>query len=107
MDYTLEWFHHFAIDPSKFTEGLYLLLKDCNKGLNRIALFEVRGERMVDQFLGLLFISLLDSLEEKLERGVRRVIHITLSGRGDGNGAYDKGLEGESGRRAEGQGHCL
>ena len=83
MDYTLEWFHHFALDPSKFTEGLYLLLKDRNKGLNRIALFEVRGERMVDQLLGLLFISLQGSLEERLKRRVRRVIHITQAGRGN------------------------
>ena len=78
MDYTLERFHYFAFDSSKFIEGLCLLLKDCGDGLDRITLFELLGERMVDQFLpGLLFISMQSSLEERL----RRVTHITLAGK--------------------------
>jgi hypothetical protein len=64
IEYTLERFHYFAFDPSKFIEGLCLFLKDRGEGLDRIALFELRGERVVDQFPGLLFISLQGSLEE-------------------------------------------
>jgi hypothetical protein len=78
MDYTLEWFRHFAFDSSKFIEGLCFLLKDCGDGLDRIALVEFLGERMIDQFLpGLLFISLQGSLEERLKRRARRVTHVT------------------------------
>jgi ribosomal 50S subunit-associated protein YjgA (DUF615 family) len=84
MDYTLERFHHFAFDPSKFIEGLCLPLKDRGDRLNRITLFEFLDERMIDQVLpGLLFISLQGSLEERLKRRVRRVTHITGGRRRD------------------------
>ena len=81
MDYTFERFLNFTFDPSKSSERLCLFLKDCDEGLDRIALFELRGERMVDQSTGLLFISLQGSLEERLKRRVRRVAHIPLAGR--------------------------
>ena len=78
MDYTLERFHHFAFDSSKFIEGLRLLLKDCSDRLDRITLFEFLGERMVDQFLaGLIFIFPQGSLEEGLKGRAGRVTHIT------------------------------
>jgi hypothetical protein len=81
MDYTLERFHHFTFDPSKFIEGLCLFLKDRGEGLDRIALFKLLGERVVDQFPGLLFISMQGNLEERPKRRVRRVTHIPLAGR--------------------------
>ena len=78
MDYTLERFHHFALDSSKFLKGLCSILKDFGDGLDRNTLLESPGERMVDQFLpSLRFISLQGSLEERLKRRARRVTHIT------------------------------
>jgi len=59
MDGTLEGFHNFAIVSSKLTEGLCLFFKQGSDRLNRIAIFELSGERMVDQFhLRLSFIAL-------------------------------------------------
>jgi hypothetical protein len=80
MDYTLERFHHFAFDSSKFIEGPCLILKDFGDEIGRRTLFELLGERMVNQFLpSLRFISLQGSLEERLKRRAtsRRATHIT------------------------------
>ena len=85
MDYTLERFHHFAVISSKFSESVCLLLKDCDDRVNRIAIFELPGERVVDQFHAcLLFIVMQGSLEEGVKHRARWSIHITvITGRGD------------------------
>jgi hypothetical protein len=49
LDGTLEGFHNFAIVSSKLTECLCLPFKQGSDRLNRIAFFELSGERMVDQ----------------------------------------------------------
>jgi hypothetical protein len=78
MHYTLERFHHFAVVSSKFGEGPCLLLKDCCDRLNRIAIFELPSERVVDQFHArLLFIVMQGCLEEGLKPRVRWFAHIT------------------------------
>jgi hypothetical protein len=78
MHYTLEWFHHFAVVSSKFSEGLCLLLKDCGDRLNRIATFELPSERVVDQFHArLLFIVMQGCLEKGLKHRARWLAHIT------------------------------
>ena len=65
MYYTLEWFHHFAVVSSKFSEGSCLLLKNFGDRLNRITVLEFRSERVIDQFHAcLLFIIMQSSLEE-------------------------------------------
>jgi hypothetical protein len=77
MDYALERFHHFVIVSSKFSKCLCLLLKDCGDGLDRIAVFELPSERMVDQFLPcLLFIILQGSIKERFKNRARWVTHV-------------------------------
>ena len=78
MHNTLERLHHFVVVSSKFSEGLCLLLKDCGDRLNRIAAFELPGERVVDQFHArLLFIVMQGCLEEGLENRARWFTHTT------------------------------
>ena len=78
--YTLEWFHHFAVVSSKFSEGPCLLLKDFGDRLNRIAVFELPSKRVIDQFHAcLLFVVMQGSLEEGLKHRARWFAHITGS----------------------------
>jgi hypothetical protein len=92
IDYTLEQFHHFAVVSSKFSKGLCLLLKDCGDGLDRIAIFELPSERMVDQFHScLLFVVMQGSLEEQLKH---RFAHIT--GEGICEELRDRGTSGKN-----------
>jgi hypothetical protein len=80
MDYTLEWFHHFVVVSSKFSEGPCLLLKDCGDRLDRVTIFEVPSERMVDQFLlCLLFVVIQGSIEERPKHRARWVAHVSGS----------------------------
>ena len=75
MYYTLEWFHHFAVVSSKFSEGPCLLLKDFGDGLNRIAVFELpskRGDRSIS------CLSALHSYARQPRRGTEawsQVVH--------------------------------
>jgi hypothetical protein len=88
MDYTLERFHHFAVVSSKASEGPCLLLKDRGNGLNRITIFELPGERMVDQFHPcLFFIVMQGSLEEGLKHS-RWVTHTHGSNKGSKEYGY-------------------
>jgi hypothetical protein len=80
MDYTLEWFHHFVLVSSKFSEVPCLLLKDGGDGLDRIATFELPSERMFDQSHSCLCFIVMQSsletcLEERLKRKARWVTH--------------------------------
>ena len=50
MDGTLEGFHKFAIVSSKLAECSCLLFKHGSDRLDRVAIFELSGERVVDQF---------------------------------------------------------
>jgi hypothetical protein len=89
MYYTLEWFHHFVVVSSKFSEGPCLILKDFGDRLNRIAVFELPSKRVVDQFHAcLLFIVMQGSLEEGLKHRARWFTHIT----GRGNVDISRGI---------------
>ena len=89
MYYTLEWFHHFAVVSSKFSEGPCLLLKDFGDRLNRIAVFELPSKRVIDQFHACLFFIVMQcSLEEGLKHRARWSTHIT----GRGNMGIRKGI---------------
>jgi hypothetical protein len=80
MDYTLERFHHFVVVSSEFSEEPCLLLKDFGDGLDRITIFELPSERMVNQFLPCLpFIVMQGSIEERLKHRARWVTHVVGS----------------------------
>jgi hypothetical protein len=50
VDHTLKEFHQLAVASSQFTEGPYLILKNGSDGLCRVAIFEISGEWVFNQF---------------------------------------------------------
>jgi hypothetical protein len=68
MDATLERFHRLAVLSSEFADALRLLLKHGGDGPDRVAGFELLGERVFGQFCpGLPFIVSQGGVEEGLE----------------------------------------
>jgi hypothetical protein len=69
MDCSLEWFHKFAAAiSSEFGEGPALMLENVHNGIDRMAIFELFSERMVDQFHPrLVLIALQGGIEEYLK----------------------------------------
>jgi hypothetical protein len=59
VDHPLEGFHYFAVIPSKFCQGLGLLLENFLERFNRMTIFELLGEGMVEQFHPCLFLIVL------------------------------------------------
>jgi hypothetical protein len=49
LDCTLKRCHEFVVASSEFSEGPRLLLKNLSDGINRIAAFELDGERMFSE----------------------------------------------------------
>ena len=75
MDATLERLHRLAI-TSEFIGAWRLLLKHGGHGLDRVAIFELVGERVFGEFRpGLLLVVAQSGVEERLEmRGRRRSV---------------------------------
>lgn len=68
VDATLERFHRLAVLSSEFADALCLLLKQGGDGPDRVASFELLGERVFGQFCpGLPFIVSQGGVEEGLE----------------------------------------
>lgn len=77
MDATLERFHRLAI-TSKFIGAWSLLLKHGSHGLDRVAIFELVGERVFGEFgPGLFLIVAQSGIEECLEMRGRRSVRGT------------------------------
>jgi hypothetical protein len=76
MDCSLEGLHNSAVISSKFGQGTSLLLENVHDRGDRMAIFELPSERMVDQFHSCLFlIALQGSIEEQLKPSARSVTH--------------------------------
>lgn len=77
MDATLERFYRLAI-ASEFIGAWSLLLKHGSHGLDRVAIFELVGERVFGEFRpGLLLIVAQSGVEERLEVRGRRSVRRT------------------------------
>jgi hypothetical protein len=78
VDCGLEGLHNLAIVASEFEESLRLFLENGGNGLNRVAFYQPRVERMVDQPCPCLrSVILQGSLEEKSKlRCTRLIAHI-------------------------------
>jgi hypothetical protein len=62
---------------SKFGEGASLLLEKVHDRIDRMAVFELPSEGMIDQFHPRLFlVTLQGGVEEHLEPTARRVTHL-------------------------------
>jgi len=78
VDYGLEGLHNLAIVASEFEESLRLFLENGGNGLNRVAFYQLRIERMVNQPCPCLFsVVFQGSLEERSKlRCTRLIAHI-------------------------------
>ena len=78
MDGSVEGYHDFAVISSKFCQGTSLILENVHDRVDRIAIFEFLGERMIDQLHPCLFLVVLQGgVEEELKAGGRRGTHFT------------------------------
>ena len=78
VDCSPDRFHDFAAISSKFGKGQGLLLENVHNGVDRMTIFELRSERMVDQFHACLFlIALQGGVKEHLKPRARSVSHYT------------------------------
>jgi len=78
MDCSVEGYHDFAVIPSKFCQGTSLMLENFHDRVDRMAIFELPGERMVDQLHPCLFLVVLQGgVEEELKASGRRITHFT------------------------------
>ena len=78
MDCSFEGFHDFAVISSKFDECPGLLLENFHDRVDRMAIFELPGERMVDQFHPCLcLVALQGGVEEYLKPRAGSVGHHT------------------------------
>ena len=56
VDYSPEGSRDFAISPSNFFQVPTLLLENVHDRVDRMTIFELPGERMIDQFQRCLFL---------------------------------------------------
>jgi len=76
MDHLFERSHNFAVILSKSGVGRSLMLENVNDRVDSVAILELSGEGVVDQFEpGLVFIALEGSIEEQLKPSTRRIVH--------------------------------
>jgi hypothetical protein len=86
MDRSVEGYHEFAVISSKLSQGTRLMLENLHDRVDRIAIFELLGERMVDQLHPCLFLVVLQGgVEEELKASGRRVAHFTDGRTADGS----------------------
>jgi len=68
VDYSPEGSRDFAIIPSKSCQVPTLPLESVHDRVDRITIFELLGERMIDKFQPCLFLIVLQGgVEERLE----------------------------------------
>ena len=68
VDYSPEGSRDFPISPSKFCQVPTLLLENVHDSVDRMTIFELFGERMIDKFQPCLFLIVLQGdVEERLE----------------------------------------
>ena len=77
MDRSVEGYHDFSVISSKLSQGTSLLLENLHDRVDGIAIFELLGERMVDQLHPCLFLVVLQGGVEELKASGRRVTHFT------------------------------
>jgi len=80
VDSSLEGIHGFAIISSKFSQGSGLLLENVHDRVNRMTIFELPSERMVDQSHPRLF---LIALQGSVKKHLKPATHCT-----DGRNEY-------------------
>ena len=79
MDHALEGAHAFALTFSKPGKGPSLKLENFHDRVDSMTVFELRRERMVNQFEPcLFFIALQGSVEEQLKPSPRRIVHYRM-----------------------------
>ena len=79
MDHALEGAHAFAVIFSKPGKSPSLKLENFHDIVDSMAVFELRRERMVNQFEPcLFFIAVQGSVEEQLKPSMRRIVHSTI-----------------------------
>ena len=68
VDYSPEGSRDFAISPSKFCQVPTLLLENVHDRVDRMTIFELLGERMIDKFQPCLSLIVLQGgVEEQLK----------------------------------------
>ena len=88
MDRSVEGYHDFSVISSKLSQGTSLLLENLHDRVDRIAIFELLGKRMVDQLHPCQFLVVLQGgVEEELKPSLsgRRVTHFTDGRTADGS----------------------
>jgi len=77
---TIERFHDFAITASEFGECSCLLLKHCGNRLDRVAILDFFGERMIGKCRACLLVVVLQGKleEDSRTRGLWLVAHATV-----------------------------
>jgi hypothetical protein len=79
MDHALEGAYAFAVIFSKPGKRQSLRLENFHDRVDSMAVFELRRERMVNQFEPcLFFIALQGSVEEQLKPSLRRIAHYIM-----------------------------
>ena len=103
VDSSLERIHDFAIISSKFIQGSGLLLENVHDRVDRMAIFELPGEGVVDQSHPCLF---LIALQGSIKKHLKHATHYTMEGTSIEvesvlcEGGMDKG-RGEDGSRQQ------
>jgi hypothetical protein len=82
VDSPLEGIHDFAIISSKFSQGSGLLLENVHDSVDRMTIFELPSERMVDQPHPCLF---LIALQGSVKKHLKPATHCT-----DGRNGYGR-----------------